>query len=367
MHTHTDGASRLKSSVPWRAPRVEDSDASPEMVGGAIRPDDVRGTALLRAAPQRSGTGRGESAGDETRTRDHLLGRQGLYQLSYSRVAAYFNPGAVLKTLRAVVDPGLAFGVDLFLPDRHRVLQLVDQPLAGVERLPPMRGRHGDHHADLSHLQGPNPVDHRDVRDRPPPAGLLREAFHLFARHRPIGLVHQCPHLLAARMLADDPLEQHQRPVRIAADPIRNGHRVEGLLAQGYGTTPLADGASAHGRNDGQLVTFFQGVIPARVLRVHRTPEGARKRAKVILGAQLTPGVGGGRPGRQGQINIRLPDQLAGLGEEHHAYLHGVMIRPLVWETWGPIPSPPAALPRTPAGPSIARCRRTAGASPSPG
>src|SRR6266550_6070857 len=74
-----------------------------------------------------------------------------------------FYPGPVLKTLRAIVDPGLAFGVDLFLPDRHRVLQLVDEPLAGVERLAAMRRRHGDHHADLSHLQGPNPVDHRDA------------------------------------------------------------------------------------------------------------------------------------------------------------------------------------------------------------
>src|SRR5438874_7229927 len=220
-------------------------------------------------------------AGDEIRTRDHLLGRQGLYQLSYSRVAAYFIPRAAGATLRAVVDPGLALGVNLFLPDRHRVLQFVDEPLAGVERLAAMGGRHGDHHADLSHLQGPNPVDHRDVRDRPPPAGLLREVFNLCARHRPIGIVHQCTYPLAARMLADNPLEQHQRPVRIAADPIRNGGRVEGLLAQRYGTAPLADGASAHGRNDGQLVTLFQGVIPARVPRVHRTPARARQRAEV--------------------------------------------------------------------------------------
>ena len=30
-----------------------------------------------------------QRAGDEIRTRDHLLGRQALYQLSYSRVVAY--------------------------------------------------------------------------------------------------------------------------------------------------------------------------------------------------------------------------------------------------------------------------------------
>ncbi len=31
-------------------------------------------------------------AGDGTRTRDHLLGRQALYQLSYSRVGPYSIP-----------------------------------------------------------------------------------------------------------------------------------------------------------------------------------------------------------------------------------------------------------------------------------
>ena len=31
-------------------------------------------------------------AGDGTRTRDNLLGRQALYQLSYSRTRYYFNP-----------------------------------------------------------------------------------------------------------------------------------------------------------------------------------------------------------------------------------------------------------------------------------
>ena len=30
-------------------------------------------------------------AGDETRTRDNLLGRQGLYQLSYSRIGTGFS------------------------------------------------------------------------------------------------------------------------------------------------------------------------------------------------------------------------------------------------------------------------------------
>src|SRR3989454_11109659 len=62
---------------------------------------------------------------------------------------AVFYPGCRGGTLRTIVDPGFPFGIDLFLPDRHGVLKLVDQPLAGIERFSSMGRRHGDHHADL--------------------------------------------------------------------------------------------------------------------------------------------------------------------------------------------------------------------------
>src|ERR1700730_13318330 len=200
------------------------------------------------------GRGRGceFKAGDGTRTRDHLLGRQALYQLSYSRVAA--NSTA----LRAVVDPGLAFGVDLFLPDRHRVLQFIDQPLAGIEGLTAVRGRHGDYHADLPHMQRAGPMHDGEVCDMPPPAGLLREVLHLLLRHRPVGLVNQRPNLLAARMLADDALEQHQRSVRFAADPFRDHRGVEWLFAQGHDAAPLANRAATDRRDHGQLVAILE-------------------------------------------------------------------------------------------------------------
>src|SRR6266851_4350868 len=139
---------------------------------------------LLAVKPTRCPDGGWERAGDEIRTRDILLGGQTLYQLSYSRVAANSISGA----LRAVVDPGLAFGVDLFLPDRHGVLQLVNQPLAGIERLTAMRRCHGNYYADLPDAQRASAVDNREVRDRPSAAGLLSEFLHLLVRHRAIGL-----------------------------------------------------------------------------------------------------------------------------------------------------------------------------------
>ena len=67
----------------------------PPLRGPGARPPDRRDPAaswlgsLLRRAAQDDWFQR---AGDGTRTRDHLLGRQALYQLSYSRVAAVFYP-----------------------------------------------------------------------------------------------------------------------------------------------------------------------------------------------------------------------------------------------------------------------------------
>src|SRR5207249_11477568 len=142
-----------------------------------------------------------------TRTRDHVLGRHTLYQLSYSRVAAYSIASNSRVALRPVVDPGLPFRIDLFLPDRHGVLQLIDQPLAGVERLSPMGRRHGDHHADLPHLKRAGTMDDRQVQNRPATASLVPEILHLLGRHRAVGLVDQRAHLLATRVRADDPLE----------------------------------------------------------------------------------------------------------------------------------------------------------------
>src|SRR5438876_4264459 len=138
----------------------------------------------------------GSRAGDGTRTRDHLLGRQALYQLSYSRVGPYSIPRQ-RRGLRPVVDPGFPFRVHLFLPDRHRVLQLIDQPFAGVERFSPMRSRDGDHHTDLAHMQRAGSVGDRQIQNRPALASLVRDVLHLLDSHRTVGFVHQGAYLLA--------------------------------------------------------------------------------------------------------------------------------------------------------------------------
>src|SRR5437867_135444 len=102
-----------------------------------------------------------------------------------------FYPASCGGALRTVVDPGLPFRIDLFLPDRYRVLELVDQPLTGIERLSSVGRRHGDHYAHLPHLKRAGTMDDRQVQDRPATASLVREVLHLPDGHRAVGLVAQ--------------------------------------------------------------------------------------------------------------------------------------------------------------------------------
>ena len=50
------------------------------------------------------------------------------------------------------------------LPDRHRGLQLVDQRVAGVEGLRPVRAGHADHDRQVPHGQVANPVNRRKAK-----------------------------------------------------------------------------------------------------------------------------------------------------------------------------------------------------------
>ena len=116
-------------------------------------------------------------------------------------------------------------------------------------------------------------------------------------------------------MRADNPLEHDQRTLGAAADPFGNGAWVERNIAQRYDATALADGATTYRWNHGQLVAILQGIVPSGVLGVDSAAKRPRKRAKIVAGAELAPGIGGGGARRQGQIDIGLSDQLARLGK----------------------------------------------------
>src|SRR6476469_9025148 len=66
---------------------------------------------------------------------------------------------------RLAIGPHCAILEIFLLPDRHRLLNRVDQPSARVERRQPMRRVHRDHHARLADLDPPDPVHDGDVTD----------------------------------------------------------------------------------------------------------------------------------------------------------------------------------------------------------
>src|SRR5690348_7288195 len=92
-------------------------------------------------------------------------------------------PPTLLGTALLRPDPDLTAAEALALPDRHDLLQPVDEPVAGLERLRPVSRRHGDADARLPDRDDPRPVQHRDPADRPAPLRLRREAPHLALRH----------------------------------------------------------------------------------------------------------------------------------------------------------------------------------------
>src|SRR5207237_1231296 len=101
---------------------------------------------------------------------------------------------------------------------------------------------------------------------------------------------------------------------------------IERNIAQRHDAAALADGTPAHGWNHGQLITVLEGIVPAGVLGVDRAAEGARQRAEIVAGAELAPGISGGRARRKSQIDVGLPHQFARLGKQHDAHVHGEII-----------------------------------------
>src|SRR5919197_4467717 len=80
-------------------------------------------------------------------------------------------------------DPDLPAAEVLPLPDGNDLLQAVDQPVAGSERLGAVPGRDRDADARLTHRHEPDAVHHRDPAQ--PPASRRRggETAHLALRH----------------------------------------------------------------------------------------------------------------------------------------------------------------------------------------
>src|SRR2546423_6177010 len=144
------------------------------------------------------------------------------------------------------------------------MLELVDQPLAGVERLSAVRRRDSDHDTDLANLERSSAMNQGNLGVRPSPMRLLGQLFHLLFRHRAVRLVDQRSNLFATRLLSNDSLEDHERPIAVAAETLGDRRWVEWILAQSNKSSAFADRASAYRRDDRQLVAVLEWIVPAR-------------------------------------------------------------------------------------------------------
>ena len=77
----------------------------------------------------------------------------------------------------------------LFLPDRHRLLEVVDQRPARLQGRSPVHGAGGDHDRQITHLEVPDPVRHRDGADLVGRRDPLRAGQQGGAGRRVLGVV----------------------------------------------------------------------------------------------------------------------------------------------------------------------------------
>src|SRR5260370_10517593 len=120
---------------------------------------------------------------------------------------------------RLAIRPYCSIFKVFFLPDRHRLLERVNDPPASLKRRVPVSPSHHDQHACLPDLQPPQPVDdgrspHPKTRPR-----LRRQRLHLLQRHGFIGFIVQIERPPPARVVPHHAVENHRRAVPLLLQP----------------------------------------------------------------------------------------------------------------------------------------------------
>ena len=108
-------------------------------------------------------------------------------------------------------DPYGAAPIVFLLPDRHELLQPIDEPVAGLECLGAMARAHRDADAGFADRHHAHPMHHRDAPDRPSAPCLARQRPHLPHRHRGERLVLEAGHAPARVLVARGAEEEHGR------------------------------------------------------------------------------------------------------------------------------------------------------------
>src|SRR5438093_8981003 len=164
--------------------------------------------------------------GDLTPPALEVSGRRGSFS------SASKKSGSCARSLmpyRLALDPLLAALPYLFLPDRHDLLEFVDERVASLERLLPVWRRYGYQQRCLPDLQPTCPVLYGDVRDRPAGHRLFRDLPHHPLRHLRVRVVLEVQHPPAVCLVAHHTAEQRDRPAlvlpHVVDQPLRVEHR----------------------------------------------------------------------------------------------------------------------------------------------
>ena len=138
-------------------------------------------------------------------------------------------PAVEFLRKRLSVGPHRSIFKVFFLPDRHRFLQRVDDPPAGVKCRAPVRRSHHDQHARLANLQPPQPVDDRRASHRKTRPRLCRQRFHLLQRHRLIGFIIEIERAPPTRVVPHHAVENHRRAILRPLQPPNHSLRINPL------------------------------------------------------------------------------------------------------------------------------------------
>ena len=104
------------------------------------------------------------------------------------------------------------------------LLEPIDDVPARVERFGPMRSAHGDRHRDVADIEPAEPMDHRDLADRPATADIVLDLAHLLLGHAGIGFVLEGGGHRSAGEVANRAEKRDDGPARASA------HRIEDVV-----------------------------------------------------------------------------------------------------------------------------------------
>src|SRR5579863_7654667 len=105
---------------------------------------------------------------------------------------------------RLAVCPNGTVDKGFLLPDRHRFLEGVDEPAAGLVGLRTMGRSDDDDDTGLTDLKTAKAVNDRDLADAKPVARLAHDFVELAKGHFLVGLIVQMERLAATRIVAND-------------------------------------------------------------------------------------------------------------------------------------------------------------------